>query len=105
MAKDNSSMESYDNSNINHGYPSGFILLIIILFLFLLSFCISVLSLKNNSVVKLNYYFHEYLQLFSSGILFSFALSNLYIINVTDISKNIVVIFICVGYILNYFLG
>ena len=90
MVQDNSSMKSCDNSNINHGCPSAFILLIIILFLFLLSFCISVLSLKNNSVIKVNYYFHEYLQLFSSGIVFSFAISNLYIINVTDISKKII---------------
>ena len=103
MDEEESSIKSDNNMNINNKYPSTFLLLIIILFLFILSFCISILSLKRISKLKINIFFHEYLQLFSSGIYFTFSISNLYILNIYNISSTYLIFFICIGYLLNYF--
>ena len=96
-------------------YPSFSISIIIIIGLFLLSFCFSFFSLIliKNKIIKINLSYVEYLELFTSGIYLSFSITIFFMEN-NELNKNnnnnnynnsnsIFVLFLCLGYIFNCF--
>ena len=111
MDEEDDSSDKKENNYIK--YPSTHTLLINIIGLFIISFIIANFSLKNKKIFKISLTFHEYLQLFSSGIFFSFSISNLFMGNIVgDIYNNndtnkssdtYLFLFLCLGYITNYF--
>lgn len=97
----------------NNKYPSTLVLLIIIIGLFLVSLCLSIFSLKNNQKIKIILISIEYLELFTSGICFSFSILNIFLENIESNNKDnnfnynnqneYLFLFLCLGYITDYF--
>ena len=116
MDEEDDSSDKKDN-NYYIKYPSTHTILISIIGLFILSFIIASFSLKNNKKFKISISFHEYLQLFSSGIFFIFSITNLFMenfrlnkynnnnndISINKYSNTYLILFLCLGYITNYF--
>jgi len=107
MEEEEESSESKENE---YNYPSFSILLINIFGLFLISFCMCLISIiRNKQKLKINITFIEYLELFTSGIYFSFSLINIFLeIGNNELSNNIkankyLFLFLCFGYICIYF--
>ena len=110
--KDDSSCSKELKNNINK--PSISIFLLIITGLFIISFCTSFFSLKKGKKIKVILFFHEYFELFTSGIYFSFSITNYFWenielnnYNIKDNSNNsyitFVHLFLGFGFIINYF--
>jgi len=102
--------ESSESKENKYNYPPLSILLINILGLFVISFCISIISIiRNRQKQKINISFIEYLELFTSGVYFSFSLINIFLeIENNELSNNAstnkyLFLFLCLGYIYNYF--
>ena len=102
--------ESSESKENKYNYPPLSILLINILGLFVISFCISIISIiRNKQKQKINISFIEYLELFTSGVYFSFSLINIFLeIENNELSNNAstnkyLFLFLCLGYIYNYF--
>ena len=85
--EDDSSCSKEIKSNINK--PSISIFLIIITGLFIISFCTSFFSLKKGKNIKVILFFHEYFELFTSGIYFSFSITNYFMENIEINNYNI----------------
>ena len=108
MVEEEESSESKENKYIN--YPSLSILLIDIFGLFFISFCMSIISIiRNKQKLNINISFIEYLELFTSGVYFSFSLINMFLeIENNELNNNVntnkyLLLFLCLGYIYNYF--
>ena len=102
--------ETFESKQNKYNYPSLSILLIDIFGLFFISFCMSIISIiRNKQKLKINISLIEYLELFTSGIYFSFSLINIFLeIENNDLSNNVnknkyLFLFLCFGYICIYF--